>query len=371
MRVAIDIRKLHDFGIGTYIRNLVRQLDRIDNNTEYLLLCRQNDLGLADSLGKNFKTVTQWGSNYSIGEQLFVPVNLALEGARVFHAPHYVLPALTPCRSIVTIHDCIHLKFPRYLPSRLAYAYAWTQLWIATRRARRVITVSKVSKKDIIHFFDTPAEKITVIPNAIDERFTVRPTETEMDLVRQRYQLPKRFAMYAGNAKPHKNLKRLIDAFSLVRQRGLDELGLLITGSEISRHAELRRAVHRYGLHKHVRFLGFQTEKVLTVLYRLADVFVFPSVYEGFGLSPLEAMASGTPVVASNVASLPEVLGDAAMLVDPYDPKSIADGIIRVVDNRTMSEDLIQKGYARAKRFSWENSVRRINEIYQEVGAEH
>ena len=152
--------------------------------------------------------------------------------------------------------------------------------------------------------------------------------------MRERYQLHDEFVLYAGNVKPHKNLERLIEAFDLVRKRGLDHLKLVLIGDEISKYAALRRAVHQHQLHKYVRFLGFLPEETLAVMYRLAGVFVFPSLYEGFGLPPLEAMASGTPVVTSNVSSLPEVAGDAAVLVDPYDPDAIADGIERVLDRR-------------------------------------
>ncbi len=153
--------------------------------------------------------------------------------------------------------------------------------------------------------------------------------------VRERYQLHDEFVLYAGNVKPHKNLERLIDAFDLVRKRGLDHLKLVLIGDEISKYAALRRAVHQHQLHKYVRFLGYLPEETLAVMYRLAGVFVFPSLYEGFGLPPLEAMASGTPVVTSNVSSLPEVAGDAAVLVDPYDPQAIADGIYRVLTDET------------------------------------
>jgi glycosyltransferase involved in cell wall biosynthesis len=175
--------------------------------------------------------------------------------------------------------------------------------------------------------------------------------------------------LYAGNVKPHKNLERLIDAFDRVRKRGLDHLKLVIIGDEISKYTSLRRAVHRHQLHKYVRFLGYLPEETLAVLYRLAGVFVFPSLYEGFGLPPLEAMASGTPVVTSNVSSLPEVAGDAALLVDPYDPESIADGIARVLTDERVRRELRRKGVARAKQFSWEASVKRVREIYGQVSA--
>ena len=287
----------------------------------------------------------------------------------LFHTPHFVLPVLTPCRSIVTIHDCIHLLFPEYLRNRMAHVYARAMLWTTVHRASRVLTVSEASKKDILRFFGVPEQRVTVIYNAIDERFYDDPREEEIVRVRERYQLHDRFLMYAGNVKPHKNLERLIDAFVVVRQSGFDDLKLLITGSEISRYATLRRAVHRYNLHKHVRFLGFQSETTLAVLYRLADVFVFPSLYEGFGLPPLEAMASGTPVVVSNVSSLPEVVGDAGIQVNPYDAGAIADGIRQVLTDSALREELITKGLARARSFSWQESITRVRQIYQEVAA--
>ena len=192
--------------------------------------------------------------------------------------------------------------------------------------------------------------------------------EEDVVRVRERYQLHDEFVLYAGNVKPHKNLERLIDAFHLVRNEGLDHLKLVLIGDEISKYAALRRAVHRHQLHKYVRFLGYLPEETLAVMYRLAGVFVFPSLYEGFGLPPLEAMASGTPVVTSNVSSLPEVAGDAAVLVDPYDPAAIADGIYRVLTDEQLRRGLRQRGLARARQFSWEDSVRRVREIYQQVG---
>ena len=207
-----------------------------------------------------------------------------------------------------------------------------------------------------------------MIYNAIAERFHQEPPESEISRVRERYQLDQRFVMYAGNVKPHKNLERLVDAFMLLRrQRQYDDLKLLITGSEVSRWQTLRRAVHRYNLHKHVRFLGFQSEETLAALYRMASVFVFPSLYEGFGLPPLEAMASGTPVVVSNVSSLPEVVGDAGVLVDPHDPQSIAKGIGRVLDDGSFRSELVARGLKRARAFSWQESARRVRDIYREV----
>ena len=367
MRIGIDVRKLHDFGIGTYIRNLLRQLARLDSETDYVLLCRPEDRGALAGLGENFRPVTEPAANYSLAEQIKVPWALRREKVALFHAPHYVLPPLVSCRSVVTIHDCIHLMFPEYLPNRLALAYARASIAGASKRATRVLTVSESSKRDILRFVDIPAEKIHVIYNAYDERFGVNPREEDIVRVRERYQLGHDFVLYAGNVKPHKNLARLIEAFHLVRKRGLDHLTLILIGDEISKYAALRRAVHQHQLHKYVRFLGYVPEETLAVMYRLAGVFVFPSLYEGFGLPPLEAMASGTPVVTSNVSSLPEVAGDAALLVDPHDPHAIAHGIYTVLTDEGVRLDLRRKGALRAQQFSWEASVQRIHAIYDEV----
>ena len=370
VRIGIDARKLHDFGIGTYIRNLLKQLARLDRETEFVVFCRPDDREALVGLGENFRPVIETARNYSVGEQFRIPLAVRREGVTLFHAPHYVLPPLVTCRSVVTIHDCIHLMFPQYLPNRLAYAYARTSIALAAHRATRVLTVSESSKRDILRFVDTPADKIDVIYNAYDERFAVEPCEEDIVRVRERYQLHDEFVLYAGNVKPHKNLERLIEAFHIVRNRGLDRLKLVLIGDEISKYAALRRAVHQHQLHKYVRFLGYLPEATLAVMYRLAGVFVFPSLYEGFGLPPLEAMASGTPVITSNVSSLPEVVGDAALLIDPLNPAAIAGAMRRVLMDSELRESLREKGLKRVREFSWERSVRRVREIYGEVLAD-
>ncbi len=303
-----------------------------------------------------------------MSEQFRIPVALRRERVDLFHAPHYVLPPLIHCRSVVTIHDCIHLMFPQYLPNRFAYTYAKAQLWTAAHRSDRILTVSETSKLDILRRFHVPADKVTVVYNAIDERLAVPPDEEEFERVRARYQLKDPFALYVGNIKPHKNLERPIDAFHELRQEpAFESLKLVIIGDEISKYQGLRRAVHRHKLHKHVRFFGFVPLGTLSVLYRLASIFVFPSLYEGFGLPPLESMYFGTPVVTSNVSSLPEVVGDAAVLVDPYDTTSIADGMRRALTDEDLRAWLRVRGAARAREFSWEQSVARIREVYGEV----
>ncbi len=369
MRIAIDARKLHDFGIGTYVQNLLRQLARLDADDDYVLLCRKDDRDMLDALGPNFHTIVDSASPYSIREQVSIPTRLTREHVDVYHSPHYVLPPLVRCPSVVTIHDCIHLRFPQYLPNRLAYAYAKAFMWWAAHRSARVLTVSEASKRDILYYFNIPEDKVTVIHNGLDERFRLSPPEAEIHRVRERFQLDERFVLYAGNVKPHKNVERLIDAFHILHTNGFAHLKLLIIGSDISKYAMLRRAIHTYDLHKYVRFLGFVSDETLAALYRLAAVFVFPSLYEGFGFPPLEAMAAGTPVVASNLSSLPEVLGDAALLVDPYDANAIAHAIRRCLVDDALRRDLRTLGLAKVQEYSWEEAARRVRRIYSEVAA--
>jgi len=175
MRIGIDARKLRDYGIGTYVRNLLRQLARHDDGHQYVVFCRDADFETVAALGPRFRPVREEAGNYSVREQFAIPIDVRREGIELFHAPHYVLPLMTPCTSVVTIHDCIHLRFPQYLPSRLGYAYARAQMWSATHRAARVITVSEASKRDILRYFRVAESSIDVIYNAIDERFWQAP----------------------------------------------------------------------------------------------------------------------------------------------------------------------------------------------------
>lgn len=367
MRIAIDARKLHDFGIGTYVRNLIREFARLSDDAEYVVLCSPDDREFVHDLSPRFTPVTVRSANYSVGEQFTVPLALRRTKPDLFHAPHYVVSPFTRRPFVVTIHDCIHLRFPQYLPNRRALTYARAMMRMAVRRSERILTVSQASRDDIVQLLGVSADKIEVIPNGIDERLARPPSEEEIARVRQRFQLQDRFVLYAGNIKPHKNVDRLIEAFSILKQEHPGETKLVIIGDETSKYPILRRLVHRHRLHQHVRFLGFVPDETLAALYRLASVFVFPSLYEGFGLPPLEAMALGTPVVTSNVSSLPEVVGDAALLIDPMDPHAIATAMARLLTDATLRDDLIDRGFKRVQDFSWARSAARTREVYAEV----
>lgn len=369
MKIAIDARKWRDFGIGTYVRNLVRHLARLDHETTYFVFCDRADEATLRDLAENFVPVVDDSPGYSLAEHISIPLKLRRLEVNLFHSPHYVLPLFCPTPSVVTIHDCIHLLFPQYLPSRMAYVYARYMLGSAIRRSALVLTVSEASRRDILRFYpETDPDRVQVVPNAIDPYLLEDPGEDEMRRVRERYQVRGRFVLYAGNIKPHKNLERLIAAFGLVKQRaGHEDLKLIIIGDEVNRYGSLRRAVEEAGVRQDVRFFGFVPDRTLASLYRMASAFAFPSLYEGFGLPPLEAMSCGTPVVTSRISSLPEVVGDAAVLVDPYSVRDIAMGLERALDDEALRAELVTRGLARAQRFSWDRSVEATHSAYMKV----
>ena len=370
MKIAIDARKWRDYGIGTYVRNLVRRLAHLDRETTYFLFCNPADQATLRDLAENFVPVVDSSRGYRVQEHVTIPHKVRKLGADLLHSPHYVLPLLCRRRAIVTIHDCIHLLFPEYLPNQVvAPRYAKAMMASAIRRSDLVLTVSEASRRDILDFYPWASpDKVEVVPNAIDDAILEDPGEEEMERVRERYQIRGRFVLYVGNIKPHKNLERLIAAFGRLKERpGHEDVKLLIIGDEINKYAGLRRSVEAAGVRQDVRFFGFVPVRTLSALYRLASAFAFPSLYEGFGLPPLEAMACGTPVVTSRLSSLPEVVGDAALLVDPYSVEEIADGLERVLGDDVLRADLMARGRERVSQFSWDRSVRKVHAHYMKV----
>jgi glycosyltransferase involved in cell wall biosynthesis len=239
--------------------------------------------------------------------------------------------------------------------------------------ATRLFAVSEFTRSELVTLFRLPTERVQVVHNAIDERFLCgHATEAEKQMIAARYQVNYPFLLYAGRISPQKNLVRIIEAFSvlkgeLAKEGRFEDLKLIIIGDDLSSHPDLRRTVVRGGVTNDVRFLGFVPIDVLRVFYDAAKIFVFPSLYEGFGLPPLEAMAHGTPVVTSNTSSLPEVVGDAAVLVNPDNVFEITRALRRVLLDQGLREKLKDRGYEQARRFSWEESVRRILEVYREI----
>ena len=352
--IGIDVRKLGDFGIGTYIRNLLSGLSELDQEHKYLLL-RKAETDPAE-LPTGMESRIERSGLYSPAEPWRLGWNARRAGLDLLHCPHYVTPFLAGCPLAVTIHDLIHLLFPRYLPGRTARRYARFFLRRAARKAKVIFAVSNCTRDDILEHLPAREEQIIVTYEAVDPAMSREPGEAELEEVRTRYALDRPFILYVGNLKPHKNLGIAVEAFARFRNQAGPEWQFVIVGGEPADGA-LRRTIESSGVRGSVRFLGFLPKRRLPAVYRLARTFLFPSLYEGFGLPPLEAMVAGTPVVASNISSLPEVLGDAALLVDPRDADAMAAALEKIETDEELRGDLVERGRQRARRYSWRETT--------------
>ena len=374
MRVAIDIRRVHEFGIGTHIWNLVRNLSDVDPETDYFLFGSRRHFTEFGPLGHKFTLVDIPEDNTVWNRQVRIPLQLRRNRIDVFHVPHYGAPLLVPCRLTVTIHDCVHLLFPQQGSSKFENYRRYMYTKRVVRRADHVLAVSGSTRQDLINIFDLEPEKVSVAYNALDGRFTVKHRPEEQKQVLERYQLKDPFILYVGQIKPHKNLDRLIEAFSVLKSelgenKEYRNLKLIIIGDEISRHQYLRLTVVRSGVQRDVRFFGVVPGSALQAFYEAAVLFALPSLYEGFGLPPLEAMANRTPVVASNTSSLPEVLGDAALLVNPENVFEIARAMKQLLIDQVLRQDMIEKGSAQVARYSWKACANKVIATYKSVAS--
>ena len=374
MRVAIDIRRINEFGVGTYTRNAIRTLARLDNSNEYFLLGIPGKLGDIEPLPPNFITVDAHPNEFSLNSYLELHRILKYHRCDLLHVPHlFWKPQAIPCPYVVTVHDLLDHLYRVNSASWVKRSLHFEFTKRVLHHAARIFAVSNFSKNDTERLFNVPGDKIEVIYNALDDRFCQgHATDADRKLIAERYQVNYPFLLYAGRISPHKNVVRIIEAFSalkgdLEKDGQYPDLKLIIIGDELSKHPDLRRTVVRSGVQNDVRFLGFIPIEMLRVFYDAAKIFVFPSLYEGFGLPPLEAMAHGTPVVTSNTTSLPEVVGNAAVLVNPENVFEIMRALHRVLVDQPLREKLKQRGYEQVKRFSWDDSARRILAVYEEV----
>jgi glycosyltransferase involved in cell wall biosynthesis len=375
VKIAIDIRRMTEFGVGTYIRNVVRTLGRLDHETEYFLIGAPAKVEEIGPLPENFQTVPAVAPETSIQGYREFRTALKRLNCDLVHIPNlFSIPRFLPCPYVMTVHDMLdHMS---RVQQRTGF---WGALHMQMTRhvlqgAARIFAVSNFTRNEISKVFEIPSDRLEVVYNAIDERFLRgHANAADRELIAQRYQVTYPFLLYAGRISPHKNVVRMIEAFSalkteLERDNLYPDLKLIIIGDDLSGNPDLRRTVVRSGVQNDVRFLGFIPIEVLRIFYDSAKIFVFPSLYEGFGLPPLEAMAHGTPVVTSNVSSLPEVVGNAAVLVNPENVFEIMRALHRVLVDKALRDRMKERGYLQATRFSWEISVRRVREVYREVG---
>ena len=363
-----------EFGVGTYIRNVVRTLSRLDHENKYLLIGSPAKVEEIGPLPANFHTVPLLAPERSF--QGYREFRTAIQRLRcdLVHIPNlFSIPRALPCPYVMTVHDMLEHMSRSREQTGFWRSFHFQLTRRVLRGAARIFAVSNFTRTEIEKLFEIPPDQIEVVYNAIDERFLRgHASAADRELIAKRYQVTYPFLLYAGRVSPHKNVVRMIEAFSalkteLEKDEAYPNLKLIIIGDDLSGNPDLRRTVVRSGVQNDVRFLGFVPIEVLRIFYDEAKVFVFPSLYEGFGLPPLEAMAHGTPVVTSNVSSLPEVVGSAAVLVNPENVFEIMRALHRVLTDRALRDRMKGRGYEQATRFSWEASVRRIMAVYGEV----
>jgi glycosyltransferase involved in cell wall biosynthesis len=374
LHVVIDARRIRDFGIGRYIRSLVRALGAIDTVNRYTLVVGRQTVGLT-GLPENFNTALYARRDGSHLDNVLFPMYLRGLSPDVVHIPLNRVPLLMIQPYVVTVHDLANLFFEWEEYSRLRIQLRRYRLMRGLARASRVIAVSEATRRDVEEIAGVEPYHMRMVYNAPDPGFLEADgphSAEERRRIMERYQIQHPYLLYAGSIRRHKNIPRLVEAFSVVRAQlsahpVYGDLRLVIIGDNISKYPSVRQSVIRSRVESVVRFLGFVPFETLRCFYQSAAAFVFPSRYEGFGMPPLEAMACGAPVVASNVSSLPEVVGDAAVLVNPENVFDIVRGILDVLLDEDLRASLVRKGREQASRFSWSRTARQVREIYEEA----
>lgn len=351
-------------GIANYVYNLLKELIKIKNRDMYLINYEENEFTY--KYNKIIIPNPLKGISKTVSWYLYLGVqNNRLKKLDIIHNP-------TQCptffrfkqKYIFTVHDITPLIDSKEHPIHRVLSYKLL-LPRTLKTADKIIAVSNSTKKDLINYFNIPEEKIRVILNAADEKF--KPlSDKEVKEAKQKYSLNFPFILYVGTLEPRKNIPSLIKAFYKLKKKNL-QYKLVITGKKGWKYKEIFETIDKLNLQNDVVFTGYVADEDLPALYNAADLFVYPSIYEGFGLPPLEAMACGTPVITSNTSSLPEVVGDAGIMIDPPDVDGLADAMHEVLTNEGLREDMIKKGLERAKMFSWEKCARETLEVYEEV----
>lgn len=364
MRIAIDCRTIAapKTGDRTYCLNLTRALAAVDPDDDYAL-CTASHAPLADGLAPNFRQQVIPASPECAWTPVQFPLALRRMGIDVAHVQYFIPPA-APCPVVTTIHDVSFRGHPAWFP--LKHRVLLNLLVpAAARGAARVIVGSEHARGELVRYYDLPKEKIVVTPYAADPIYRPMPREEARAAVARRFGVRDAYVLAVGVLQPRKNLPRLVRAFARVVDRVPHRL--LLVGKPGWAAEELHAAIERARLGGRVQFTGYVPDADLPALYAAADLFAYPSLYEGFGLPPLEAMACGTPVLTANTTSIPEVVADAATCVDPADEAAIAAALEELLRSPALREELRERGFARAARFSWLETARRTLAVYREA----
>jgi len=373
MHICIDARISRGSwftGVGKYTISLVDQLACLAPDNTYTILVHPAAGPIPVREPERFRIVPLRVSVGSIKQHLWIPRWVKSQGIDVVLHTHPVSAMLAqPCASVTVILDVYPLRFPEYygLAARLAYKLLVPR---AVRRNDRCIAISQCTKQDAVSFLSVASEKVDVVHLAASEIFRPIPKGPSLDEVLRSYGVDRPYVLYHGNKRPHKNVVGLLRSFWQLKRQSALPHKLVVTGQDNPREHEfdfsaLRRVIGELGMESEVHFTGLVLEEDVPYVYSGADLLAMPSYYEGFGLPALEAMACGTPVVASNVGAIPEVMGNAAVLVSPYDIAALADAIESVLSKENLKRDLVKRGLERAQCFSWEDTARKTLEVFE------
>ncbi len=363
MRLGLDGRKLTDFGIGTYLRALLRGLDARPD-LELTVLARSGHESRVAALAPGARVLSTTAGGYGFAEHFQLPAALLRERLDLIHFPHYVVPRLVPKPVVVTVHDLIQLFYPPPSRPHLARLYLRIVMGSSLRRSRRVITVSRSSRRDLINLFAADPERLIVVPNGVDPALAERPAKEELEEIKAHYGLRSPVVLVVANDKPHKNLDLVLRAYHLaVRQHRIPGQLVFLGGADAESRLSVR--ARRIGLGDRVRLLGRVPRAHLYALYHVAAVQLHVSLYEGFGLPILEAMCAGVPVITSNLGAMRELGEGAARLVNPLEVDEVAGALERVLVDDPLRRRMVEAGRRRAESLSWERTVEETVAVYR------
>ena len=366
-KIAIDARKIRDFGIGTYVRNLIRELAEIDRENSYFVITGPAGRDALKKLPENFQITVQRSPVYSLRELFALSRQLLRLKVDLYHATHYVLPLIVPCRAVVTIHDIIHLLYPEFLPNRLAFYYAERMIRRSLQRGDRILSVSRNTKTDLMSYFQVDGRKIEVVYNGIEDDFRKQLSTEDRDRWLRNLGLSRPYLLFVGNPKPHKNLDNVVKAYARALQLHEFPHSLVCVGDRGGIEFKIRQRAAHLGIGERILLLGHVAQEALPAIYQGASVFLYPTLYEGFGLPVVEAMASRVPVITSNTSALKEIAAGYADLVNPLDVEGMAAAIVRCVSDSDHRDSLRKLGRRRSEDFRWRQAAEKTLEIYRQA----
>lgn len=368
MHIGIDAHQIGTqlAGNATYITNLVEALAEIDKINQYTLYVTNPEIKEQyANLWENFSVRRVAPPNPFIRIPFAMNIELRLNPVDILFV-QFTAPPFAPCKVVSMIPDISYEHLPETFTRRSRFQMKLTIRQTA-KSAAHIITPSEYSRQDLIETYRLPEEKITMIPHAASDSFKPKTDEKEIKRIRQKYSLSGDFILGVSSIQPRKNLIRLIEAYSVLVKKKADVPPLVLVGKKAWLFEETVKAANTHGVKDRIIFTGFVADEDLPALYSTAKCFVYPSYFEGFGLPPLEAMQCGTPVITGNKTSLPGVVGDAGLLIDPFDVHEIAAALERLIGDDKLREDLRQKGLERAGKFSWTETARQTLGVFEKV----